>query len=71
MLGKGAQHACSVSFGESVFLIGGATEERQVRELNTRTWEWEEEGKWPQLGFGGRTDHACAVLNSKLIVTGG
>ena len=35
------------------------------------TWEWEEEGKWPQLGFGGRTDHACAVLNSKLFVTGG
>ena len=49
LLGKGAQHACSVSFGESVFLIGGATEERQVRELNTRTWEWEEKDMWPQL----------------------
>ena len=71
MLGKGAQYACSVSFGESVFLIGGAEEEYQVRELNTRSWEWEEEGKWPQLGGGRRSSHACAVLDSKLFVTGG
>ena len=71
LLGRGASRACSISLGESVFLIGGKSEEHQVRELNMRTWEWEEEGKWPQLGGGGRVDHACGVFNSKLIVTGG
>ena len=71
--GDGAEYSCSVAVGELVFLLGGVREGEtsQVRELDTSTWEWQEEGKWPQLGGRGRTMHGCGVLNSQLIVAGG
>ena len=73
LTGFGAQYSCSVALGNSVFLTGGAIEWKanQVRELDSSTWEWQEEGKWPQMGAQGRALHGCAVLNSQLIVAGG
>ena len=73
--GFGAEDSCSVAVGHSVFLTGGGAWgsgfANQVRELDTSTWEWQEQGKWPQLGGLGRVFHGCAVLKSHLFVAGG
>ena len=69
--GRGADSACTVTWGKSVILIGGKPEYTQVREYNTVKKMWEEEAKWPQLGGKGRQRHGCSVLGSQLVVTGG
>ena len=74
--GAGAVDSCSVVWRGNVLLVGGEGPlpgggYNQVRELNTATWQWEDESKWPQLPGRGRGNHACAIANSKLIVSGG
>ena len=63
--------SCGVAWGGSVFILGGKPEPKQVREYSIVRGEWEQEGKWPQLGGKGRYYHGCSLLGSQLIVAGG
>ena len=47
-----------MAWGGSVFILGGWYGIYHVREYRTRSREWEDESKWPQLGGKGRVwDH--------------
>ena len=64
----GIQYGCGVRISSTeLVLIGGTDSLKTVRKYNTRTKQWSD---MPNLKKG-RQMHNCAMVNKKIIVSGG